>query len=80
MFLVAVARPRFDIITNEMFDGKIGIFPFIYTDPAKRNSKNRVARTLEMKPMVSVNKDVICSFFIDRILPAIRAKWPENGP
>jgi len=80
MFLAAVACPRFDTVTQEMFDGKIGIFPFIYTDPAKRNSKNRVARTLEMKPMVSVNKDVICSFFIDRILPAIRAKWPENGP
>ena len=62
MFLVAVACPRFDTITNEMFDGKIGIFPFIYTEPTKRNSKNRIAGTLEMKSMVSVNKDVFIHF------------------
>ena len=30
MFLCAVARPRFDPVTNEcIFDGKIGIWPFV---------------------------------------------------
>lgn len=39
MFLAAVARPRFDTIRNQEFSGKIGIFPFIYKEPAKRSSK-----------------------------------------
>ena len=40
MFLGVKARPRFEngICT---FDGKIGIFPFTYLEPAKRKSPNR---------------------------------------
>ena len=29
MFLVALARPRFDAQGNELFSGKIGVFPFV---------------------------------------------------
>lgn len=76
MFLAAVARPRVDATTNEEFDGKIGIWPFVSKEPAKRNSKNRVAGTLESKPIVSVTKDVICSCMIENLLPAIKQKWP----
>ncbi|KAF7141606.1 hypothetical protein RHSIM_Rhsim06G0137900 [Rhododendron simsii] len=43
MFMAAVARPCFDADGNEEFSGKIGIFPFTYKEPAKRNSKNRSA-------------------------------------
>nr|GLL17188.1 Transposase, Tc1-like protein [Ipomoea trifida] len=46
MFLCDVARPRFDLERNEMFDGKIGMFPFVYKEPAKRRSKNWEAGTL----------------------------------
>nr|GMD13246.1 Transposase, Tc1-like protein [Ipomoea batatas] len=53
MFLCVVARPRFDLERNEMFDGKIGMFPFVYKEPAKRRSKNREAGTLETKPIES---------------------------
>ncbi|GJZ86447.1 transposase, Tc1-like protein [Tanacetum coccineum] len=61
MFLAAVARPRFDTLGNEVFLGKIGIFPLTILEPAKRSSKNRVAGTLETKPILSVNKDVMRS-------------------
>nr|XP_043630523.1 uncharacterized protein LOC122601854 [Erigeron canadensis] len=37
MFLAAVARPRFDASGNEVFSGKIGIFPFTTLEPAKRS-------------------------------------------
>ncbi|KAL6838300.1 hypothetical protein ACP4OV_031899 [Aristida adscensionis] len=43
---------------------------------AKRSSKNRVAGTLEMKPILSITKEVMRSFIIEKVLPAIRAKWP----
>jgi hypothetical protein len=78
MFLVAQARPRFDAQGNEIFDGKIGIFPFVTKEPAKRTSANRVAGTMETKAMTSVNRDVIRSFFIEKVLPAIKAKWPRE--
>ncbi|XP_031116503.1 uncharacterized protein LOC116020160 [Ipomoea triloba] len=56
MFLCVVARPRFDLERNEMFDGKIGMFPFVYKEPAKCRSKNREAGTLETKPIESAAK------------------------
>lgn len=79
MFMAAVARPRFDADGNEEFSGKIGIFPFTYKEPAKRNSKNRAAGTLETKVVTSVTKDVIRSCLIEKVLPAIRSKWPRCG-
>ena len=78
MFLVAQARPRFDAQGNETFYGKIGVFPFVTKEPAKRTSANRVAGTMETKAMTSVNRDVIRSFFIEKVLPAIKAKWPRE--
>ncbi|GJX37032.1 transposase, Tc1-like protein [Tanacetum coccineum] len=82
MFLAAVARPRFDTSGNEIFSGKIGIFPLTTLEPAKRSSKNRVAGTLEIKPILSVTKDVTRSWLIQKVLPAIRARWPQGhmGP
>ncbi|XP_050207663.1 uncharacterized protein LOC126657082 [Mercurialis annua] len=56
MFLAAVARPRIDTNSGQSFDGKIGIWPFMFKEPAKRTSKNRVAGTMETKPILSVTK------------------------
>jgi hypothetical protein len=41
MFLAVVARPRFDEHGTCTFDGKLGVFPFVYVEPAKRWSPNR---------------------------------------
>lgn len=82
MFLAAVARPRFDSRKNQFFNGKIGIFPMVYKEAAKRSSKNRPAGTMETKPIQSITRDVIKKTLIDEVLPAIRAKWPQgwSGP
>lgn len=69
MFLAAVARLRFDANHNEVFSGKIGIFPFTYKEPAKRTSKNRVAGTMETKAILQVNRDVFRSYLIDTSHP-----------
>lgn len=87
MFLAAVARPRFggDDGNECLFDGKIGIWPFVEEVAAKRTSVNRPRGTLENKP-VSVTRDVYRRMVIDNLLPAIRARWPvdldidENNP
>ena len=71
MFLAAIARPRFDSEGNETFYGKLGIFPFITKEPAKRSSVNRAAGTLETKAMTLVGKDASRSFLITKVLRAI---------
>lgn len=78
MFLVAVARPRFDLQGNELFSKKIGVFPFVTQELAKRTSSNKVAGTLETKAMTSVNRDVIRSFLIEKVIPAIKGKRPRE--
>jgi hypothetical protein len=78
MFLVATARPRFDAEQRVLFDGKIGVFPLVTQEPAKRSSINRAAGTLETKPITSVTKEVIRSYMIEKLLPAIKEKWPRE--
>ncbi|XP_028193314.1 uncharacterized protein LOC114378929 [Glycine soja] len=78
MFLTAVARPRFDSEKNVTFSGKIGIFPFVTQEPAKRTSVNRVAGTMETKAITSINRDLIRSVFIEKVLPATKEVWPRD--
>ena len=77
MFLCATSRPRFEngVCT---FDGKIGCFPLVTFERAKRSSVNRPAGTMEVKPITSIKRDVIREFLIEKVLPAIRAKWPRD--
>jgi hypothetical protein len=79
MFITVVARPRFR--DGEcIFDGKIGCFPFVTYEPAMRGNAatGRVRGDLIMKPIQNITRDVIRDFMINKILPAIRAKWPRE--
>ncbi|KAJ0265244.1 hypothetical protein HA466_0015680 [Hirschfeldia incana] len=76
MFLAAMARPRFDEEGNETFSGKIGIFPFVTMQPAKRRSKNRAAGTLELKALTSVKREDIRACLIEKFIPVIHERWP----
>ncbi|XP_074293660.1 uncharacterized protein LOC141620774 [Silene latifolia] len=78
MFMAAVSRPIYDGDGNLLFDGKIGIFPFTFQDPAKRRSKNRPTGTLEIKSMASINKQVTKDMLINKVIPAIHSKWPAS--
>lgn len=75
MFVCAVARPRYDYRKRRMFDGKIGIWPFVEKVAAKRNSKNRPAGTIEVKP-ITVTRDVYREYLENKVFPAIRSKFP----
>ncbi|XP_074267251.1 uncharacterized protein LOC141590573 [Silene latifolia] len=78
MFMCAVGRPLYGSNGELIFYGKIGIWPFVIEIPAQRNSKNRVAGTMETKCIESINKQVTKDMIINRVLPAIKAKWPSN--
>ena len=63
MFLSAIARPRKDTVANQMWDGKLGIWPIGEWKPAVNNSVNRPAGTMEWHD-ISVTKDVYRHFLL----------------
>ena len=79
MFFAAVARPRFIASTHTWFDGKLGIWAFVYQAPAQRTSKNRVAGTIETKCTKSINGGEYKKMMLDKLLPAIKEKWPNQS-
>ncbi|XP_010472059.1 PREDICTED: uncharacterized protein LOC104751737 [Camelina sativa] len=78
MFLVAMARPRFDVAGIEVFSGKIGVFPFVTMQPTKRRSRNREAGVMEIKPITSVKREHIKMCLIEEVIPSIHGKWPAE--
>ncbi|VFQ99024.1 unnamed protein product [Cuscuta campestris] len=74
----AVGRPRYGADGGLLWDGKIGIFPFTYLAEAKRASKNRPTGTLEVKAVPVIDRVVMKNILIQKLLPAIKKKWP--GP
>jgi len=77
MFLCVVARPRFrDGVC--VFDGKIGCFPLVTIEHAIRDSPYRLRGEEVIKPIQSITRDIIRDFMINKVLPAIRAKWPRE--
>ena len=78
MFLSAVARPRFDENNVCTFDGKIGIWPFTKQVAAERASINR-PRGAMVTTCVKVTAAVYEAMILDKVIPAIRAKWPDEN-
>ncbi|KAK9756114.1 hypothetical protein RND81_01G074300 [Saponaria officinalis] len=79
MFLAVVARSTYKENGDVLFDGKIDIFPFTFEEPAKRNSKNRAVGTMVTKAIESVNRDVMKEYFINKLIPALKTKWPQSA-
>lgn len=78
MFLAAVARPRWDPHRKTYFDGKLGIWPFVIKEPAKRSSRNRPKGTPVTKS-INVDKQVFRDMLLTNVLPAIRQQWPRSS-
>ncbi|ETV78561.1 hypothetical protein H257_08066 [Aphanomyces astaci] len=74
MFLAAVARPRYDVGRGEMFNAKLGMWPFVQLSPAARNTRNRPAGTM-VTTLVNVNAVVYRDFMIHKVVPAIKASF-----
>ena len=78
MFLCAVARPRYNPYTKQIWDGKIGIWPIATLTPAARNSANRPAGTLEWKSY-NLSRTFYRDMLINKVIPAIHENWPMIG-
>jgi hypothetical protein len=51
------------------------MWPIVKSEPAQRTSNNRARGTLLAKPII-VNYLVYIYYVIDRVLPAIKSKFP----
>ena len=79
MFLAAVSRPQWDKNKRSKFNGKIGIWPLVTKEKAKRKSRNRDAGTLISKPLTSIDKNTMRKYLIEKVLPAIKENFPRAG-
>lgn len=77
MFLCAVGCPQYSKEGSCLFDGKIGMWPFVEWEQARRSSVNRPRGTWELKP-VSITRDVYRKYMIEKVLPAIYEKFPRD--
>ena len=78
MFLCAIARPRYDKDTGEcLFDGKIGMWPIVEQHVAMRRSVNRERGAIITTP-VSCTRDKYRHMMIEKVIPAIKNKWPDR--
>ena len=64
MFMGVIVRPRSDSHRQRrMFDGKIGLWPFVKKELAKRNSKNLKAGILVTVPIILTKEEYRKMFF-----------------
>ena len=73
-----MARPRYDMNKNAWFDGKIGIWPIGKWELAKRSSKKH-AKGMPVWKNQCIMQDVYCEYLIQKLLPAIKERWPMNN-
>ena len=78
MFLCVVARPRYDTNKNAWFHGKIGIWPIRKWELTKQSLKKRT-KGMPVWKNQSKTQDVYWEYLIQKLLPAIKQKWPMNN-
>ena len=78
MFLCAEARSRYDTNKNTWIDGKIGIWPIRKWEPAKQSSKKHT-KGMPVWKNQSITQDVYWEYLIQKLLPAIKQRWPMNN-
>ncbi|GMF12699.1 unnamed protein product [Phytophthora lilii] len=88
MFLVAVARPQWDEERRQQFDGKLGVWPFVVTDPPLPpgtyeggvlpwdQPASQVGRVYRI--LTTVTKKEIQAMITNCVIPAIKQKMPSS--
>jgi hypothetical protein len=62
-----------------LFDGEIGMWPFIERVEAVRTNKQRPTReTMVSKPVSVSNKAKLRESMLHHIIPSIKEKWPHR--
>lgn len=77
MFIGGIARPVLGGQGEILWDGKLGIFPFVEKRAAIRSSINREKGTIETKAIQKITRPVIREMLLTQMIPRIKAKWPS---
>jgi hypothetical protein len=56
------------------------MWPYIKTEPAKRNAKNRKKGTWVTKTIDTIKSEVHHKMMMDNVIPAKISKWPGGAP
>jgi hypothetical protein len=78
MFLCALARPRYNNITRQWFDGLIGIYPVGEFDMYKRGSRYHARGDLKWTNF-TLDRDEYQRMMVKFVLPDIKRKMPMNN-
>ena len=78
MLLCVVARPRYNTNKNTWFDGKIEIWPIGKWELVKWSLEKR-AKGMPVWKNQSITRDVYREYLIQKLLPAVKQKWPTNN-
>jgi hypothetical protein len=76
MFLCAQARPRWDYSKNQMWDGKLGIWPVGHWQPYVRGEKAR--QGLSRWVDENITREKYTELLVDKLLPSIESSWPKS--
>jgi hypothetical protein len=77
MFLCAQARPRWDPHRNQIWDGKLGLWPIGHFAPAQRTSVNRPAGTIIWHDE-TITKEKYRELLLQKVFPSIKDNWPRG--
>lgn len=78
MFMVAVARPQWDPVRRDFYDGKIGAWPFVREAKQLCSSVKSFQPDKTFEAMETVTKDDVRQMLAELIIPAIRQKMPMH--
>ena len=78
MFMCVVVKSMFSSNGNVFFEGKIGIWPFITRELAKKSSKHIKKGRVETKPVQFITKEHMRAMLINNVIPTIRLEWPKG--
>jgi hypothetical protein len=72
---------RYDTEKGCVFDGKVGVWPFVEDYIAKRKSINHAKGDIYLRNIDTIDRNVYKHFLTTAVIPAIMAKWPisEKG-
>ena len=71
--------PFFEAPVNQMWDGKIGMWPIGQFQPAARTSANQPRGSPVWHYVKKVNKDRYRALLLEKVTPSIKEKWPRQS-
>ena len=74
--MYAAATPRYDTTKNHFFDDNLGVWLFVYQEPAKRSNKNCQRGKMVTKCIEYYGDSDLLKMLINNVLPTMKERFP----